>query len=189
MTFLVIFFIHRIRFFILSIIHTYFEYLALLILPIDHWPFVVTTNRIVGLPLIFHSFLARRWDVDFRASLTHCYFTRLNLKKINFDFQHCYEFIGTLNKNNFWNSVRNSWDNLIFPLKWVLDRTWDIFWIKSNNGTFIGPQMKSFGLKRFQNPCKDQKVPFRQFLRKGRDGRALKNPSQDFKKMGVPMRS
>jgi hypothetical protein len=49
----------------------------------------------------------------------------------------------------------------------------DIFWIKSNNRTYVAPQMKSFGPKNFQIPCSDQKVPFWQFFRKGRDGRAL----------------
>ena len=48
-----------------------------------------------------------------------------------------------------------------------------LFWIKSENGTFIAPQMKSFGPKKFQIPCTDQKVPFWQFFRQGRDGRAL----------------
>ena len=33
--------------------------------------------------------------------------------------------------------------------------------------------MKSFGSKNFQIPCTDQKVPFWQFFRQGRDGRAL----------------
>ena len=33
--------------------------------------------------------------------------------------------------------------------------------------------MKSFGPKKFQIPCTDQKVPFSQFYRQGRDGRAL----------------
>ena len=33
--------------------------------------------------------------------------------------------------------------------------------------------MKSFGPKNFQIPCTDQKVPFWQFFRKGRDGDAL----------------
>ena len=33
--------------------------------------------------------------------------------------------------------------------------------------------MKSFGSKKFQIPCTDQKVPFWQFFRQGRDGRAL----------------
>ena len=41
------------------------------------------------------------------------------------------------------------------------------------SGTLIAPQMKSFGPKNFQFPCTDQKVPFWQFFRKGRDGRAL----------------
>ena len=41
------------------------------------------------------------------------------------------------------------------------------------NGTFIAPQMKSFGPKYFQIQCTDQKVPFWQFFRKGQDGRAL----------------
>ena len=45
-----------------------------------------------------------------------------------------------------------------------LDRAWDIFWIKSNNGTFIAPQLKSFGRK---------KVPFWQLFRKGQDGCVL----------------
>ena len=45
-----------------------------------------------------------------------------------------------------------------------LDKAWDIFWIKSNNGTFIAPQMKSFGPKKFQIPGTDQKVPFWQFF-------------------------
>ena len=33
--------------------------------------------------------------------------------------------------------------------------------------------MKSFGPKKFQIPCTDQKVPFWQFFSQGRDGRAL----------------
>ena len=33
--------------------------------------------------------------------------------------------------------------------------------------------MKSFGPKKFQIPCTGQKVPFWQFFRQGRDGRAL----------------
>jgi hypothetical protein len=33
--------------------------------------------------------------------------------------------------------------------------------------------MKSFGQKKFQIPCTDQKVPFWQFFRQGLDGRAL----------------
>ena len=33
--------------------------------------------------------------------------------------------------------------------------------------------MKSFGPKKFQIPRTDQKVPFWQFFRQGRDGRAL----------------
>ena len=33
--------------------------------------------------------------------------------------------------------------------------------------------MKSFGPKIFQIPCTDQKVPFWQFFRQGRDGHAL----------------
>ena len=37
----------------------------------------------------------------------------------------------------------------------------------------MAPQIKSFGPKNFQIPCTDQKVPFWQFLRQGRDGHAL----------------
>ena len=37
----------------------------------------------------------------------------------------------------------------------------------------IAPQMKSFGPKKFQIQCTDQKVPFWQFFRQDRDGRAL----------------
>ena len=33
--------------------------------------------------------------------------------------------------------------------------------------------MKSFGPKKFQIPCTDQKMPFWQFFRQGWDGRAL----------------
>ena len=33
--------------------------------------------------------------------------------------------------------------------------------------------MKSFGPKNFQIPCTNQKVPFWQLFRQGRDGRAL----------------
>ena len=33
--------------------------------------------------------------------------------------------------------------------------------------------MKSFGPKKFQIPCTDQKVPFWHFFRQGRDGHAL----------------
>ena len=38
--------------------------------------------------------------------------------------------------------------------------------------------MKSFGPKKFQMPCTDQKVPFWQFFRQGRDGRALCSPQE-----------
>ena len=43
----------------------------------------------------------------------------------------------------------------------------------SKKGTLIAPQMKSFGPKFFQIQCTDQKVPFWQFFRQGRDGRPL----------------
>ena len=54
-----------------------------------------------------------------------------------------------------------------------LDGAWDIFWIKSLRSTYLALQKKSFSPKKFQIPCSDQKVPFRQFFRKGRDGRTL----------------
>ena len=54
-----------------------------------------------------------------------------------------------------------------------LDGARDIFWKKSESGTFIAPQMKTFVPKKFQIPCTDQKVAFWQFFRQGRDGRAL----------------
>ena len=45
--------------------------------------------------------------------------------------------------------------------------------LKKKNGAFIAAQMNSFGTKKFKIPCMDQKVPFWQFLRQGRDGHAL----------------
>jgi hypothetical protein len=60
------------------------------------------------------------------------------------------------------------------PFFWFLNKVYaNIFWIKSKNGTLIAPQMKSFGPNFFQIPCTDQKVPFWQFFRQGRDGHAL----------------
>ena len=64
-----------------------------------------------------------------------------------------------------------------------------MFWIKSKNGTLTAPsapQMKSFGPKKFQIPCMDQKRAILAiFLRGpgwlGPNSAALKNPSQDFK--------
>jgi hypothetical protein len=44
---------------------------------------------------------------------------------------------------------------------------------KVKNGTLTAPQMKSFGPKKIQITCTDQKVPFWQFFRQGWDGRAL----------------
>ena len=41
------------------------------------------------------------------------------------------------------------------------------------NGTLKALQMKSFGPKNFQIPWTNQKVPFWQFFRQGREGRAL----------------
>ena len=54
-----------------------------------------------------------------------------------------------------------------------MDGAWDTFWIKSQNGTFIALQMKSFGPKKFQISSMGKKVPFWQFFRMGWDGRAL----------------
>ena len=54
-----------------------------------------------------------------------------------------------------------------------MDGAWDTFWIKSQNGTFIALQMKSFGPKKFQISSTGKKVPFWQFFRMGWDGRAL----------------
>ena len=54
-----------------------------------------------------------------------------------------------------------------------MDGAWDTFWIKSQNGTFIALQMKSFGPKNFQISSTGKKVPFWQFFRMGWDGRAL----------------
>ena len=44
---------------------------------------------------------------------------------------------------------------------------------KSKNGTLIAPQMESYETKKFQIPCRDQKVPFWQFFRQGQDGHVL----------------
>jgi hypothetical protein len=46
------------------------------------------------------------------------------------------------------------------------------FWINSNNGIFIALQMKSFGSKKKLNCMQGLKVPFWQFFRQGRNGRA-----------------
>ena len=54
-----------------------------------------------------------------------------------------------------------------------MDGAWDTFWIKSQNGTFIALQMKSFGPKKFQISSTGKKVPFWQFFRIGWDGHAL----------------
>ena len=54
-----------------------------------------------------------------------------------------------------------------------MDGAWDTFWIKSQNGTFIALQMKSFGPKKFEISSMGKKVPFWQFFRLGCDGRAL----------------
>ena len=54
-----------------------------------------------------------------------------------------------------------------------MDGAWGKFWIKSQNGTFITLQMKSFGPKKFQISSKGKKVPFCQVFRMDWDGRAL----------------
>ena len=54
-----------------------------------------------------------------------------------------------------------------------MDGAWGTFWIKSQNGTFIALQMKSFGPKKFQISSTGKKVPFRQFFKMGWDGLAL----------------
>ena len=38
------------------------------------------------------------------------------------------------------------------------------FWIKSNNGTFIAPQIKSFGPKNFKFHAQIKKCPFAQLI-------------------------
>ena len=54
-----------------------------------------------------------------------------------------------------------------------MDGAWGTFWIKSQNGTFIALQMKSFGPKKIQISSTSKKVPFWQFFRMGWDGHAL----------------
>ena len=54
-----------------------------------------------------------------------------------------------------------------------MDRAWDTFWIKSQNGTFIALQMKSFGSEKFQISSTGKKVPLWQFFRMGWVGHAL----------------
>ena len=54
-----------------------------------------------------------------------------------------------------------------------MDGAWGTFWIKSQNGTFIALQMKSFGPKKFQISSTGKKVPFWLFFRVGWDGSAL----------------
>ena len=54
-----------------------------------------------------------------------------------------------------------------------MDGALDTFWIKSQNDTFIGLQMKWFGPRKIQISSKGKKVPFWQFFRMGLDGRAL----------------
>ena len=38
------------------------------------------------------------------------------------------------------------------------------FWINSNNGTFIAPQIKSFGPKNFKFHAQIKKCPFAQLI-------------------------
>ena len=69
-----------------------------------------------------------------------------------------------------------------------LDRAQDIFWINSNNGTFIVLQMKSFGSKKKSNYMQGLKRAIWAIFQteSGRPGQghvntALKNPLLDFK--------
>ena len=48
-----------------------------------------------------------------------------------------------------------------------------IHFLDKFKGTSIAPQINSFAPKKFQIPCTDQKVPFWQFFRQGRDGHVL----------------
>ena len=63
--------------------------------------------------------------------------------------------------------------------------SWDIFWINSNNGTFIALQMKSFGSKNFKLHAGVKKCHFDNLSdRAGMTGlvsTTLKNPLLDFK--------
>ena len=54
-----------------------------------------------------------------------------------------------------------------------MDRSYETFWIKSKNGTFIALQMKSFGSKNFQISSTGKKVSSWQFFRMDWNDRAL----------------
>ena len=61
--------------------------------------------------------------------------------------------------------LRKSYLSTFIHINKHMDGAWDIFWIKSLNGTFIVLQMKSFGPKKIQISSTGKKVPFWQFFR------------------------
>ena len=110
---------------------------------------------------------------------THCYFTKLNLKKMG-PLQFCLPALLEIHRSHKQKEFLKfcegflRYSNLSSQIStWSWTEPETFFLIKSKNGTLITPQMKSFGTKKIQIPCTDQKVPFWQLFKKGRDGRAL----------------
>ena len=58
-------------------------------------------------------------------------------------------------KKNFWNLTRETWNNSIYPPRWVHGQAWG----KLCNRYFIIFNKKSFGKKKFWNRCTGKKVP------------------------------
>ena len=50
-----------------------------------------------------------------------------------------------------------------------MDRARDIFWIKSQNGTFIALQIKALDPPKIESSCRGSKLPFLPFFREGWD--------------------
>ena len=88
----------------------------------------------------------------------------------NFNLETCFEFIRTLDKNIYFETLWWIFDSqFIFSDKHV-DGIWGELWRKYLLRTILYCfEKKPFVQNHFQNPCRGSKLSFCQFLRKGLD--------------------
>ena len=164
-------------------IHTHVWFKAFHTVILLHWTFKDPNIHTHIWFKTFHTVILLDWTFKGPNIDTHVWFKTFHtvillvwtFKKwghSNSPFLHCMGFIGTLNKKKFlknWEGLMKI-SNLSSQIStWTeLDRAWDIFWIRQTMALneIMWP-------KKLQITSRVLKVPFWQFFRLGRDGRAL----------------
>ena len=99
-------------------------------------------------------------DLDLNGLLTRRNFWRIPGVLGNYTIPKWKEFLKSREP-----ILRKSYLSTFIHINKHMDGAWDIFWIKSLNGTFLALQIKAFGPKFFWFSCMGKNVPLWQFLK------------------------